>query len=245
MKLRLRRAGPPSPGPTLSRQNPSKNVTATELEVDNWAISEFVRLKIVPLVGTHPFPLNELMLIISAVCRFQPPQIFDWGTHIGKSARIFYETAAHYRIDTEIHSTDLPDTADHPEHPRSQRGAMVAGLSSVSLHQGDGATVSLDIWRSGGRRPAPLFLLDGDHAYDTVARELELILSEVPDAIVLVHDSFYQSAESGYNVGPHDAIATAMANHSGAYRVLRSGMGLPGLALLYPDRRSVDRRPGG
>lgn len=237
MRLRLRRPRQRSPEATLSRQNPSKNVAATEFEVDNWAISEFVRLKLVPLVGTHPFPLNELMLLTAAVCRFQPPQVFDWGTHIGKSARIFYECATHYGIDTEIHSTDLPDAADHPEHPRAQRGIMVAGLSGVSLHQGDGVNVSLDIWRSRDRKPTPLFLLDGDHAYESVLLELESILSEVPDAVVLVHDSFYQSPAAGYNVGPHQAIETALAHRPGTYRVLQSGLGLPGLSMLYPDRR--------
>ncbi len=209
--------------------------------MDNWAISEFVRQKLVPLVGTHPYPLNELMLLTAAVCRFEPSQVFDWGTHIGKSARIFYECAAHYRINIEIHSTDLPDSADHREHPRTQRGVMVQGLPGVSLHQGDGVTVSLDIWRSGGRRPRPLFLLDGDHAYETVSRELESIMSEIPDAIILVHDSFYQSSDAGYNLGPHEAIQSAVERRAGRYRIQESGLGLPGLSLLYPSPSTRDR----
>jgi hypothetical protein len=89
----------------LSRENPAKNVTCSEFEVDNWAISQFVVRRLVPVVGCHPFPLQELMLMVAAVCRFEPAEIFEWGTHIGKSARIFYECASHYRIEADIHST--------------------------------------------------------------------------------------------------------------------------------------------
>ncbi len=59
--------------------------------MDNWYLSKFVVDKIVPAVGVHPFPLNELMLMSGAVVRFKPKLIFEWGTHIGKSALIFYK----------------------------------------------------------------------------------------------------------------------------------------------------------
>jgi len=217
-----------------SHENPTKNAHCSEFEVDNWAISDFVLRKLVPVVGVHPFPLQELMLMVATVCRLRPREIFEWGTNVGTSARVFYETTKHYRLDTEVHSVDLPDEVGHVEHPRSQRGRLVRGLPNVHLHQGDGMTVSLDIWRREGRKAGSLFLLDGDHRYESVLRELGSISREVPDGAVLVHDAFYQSKESGYNVGPYEAIEKVIADMPGHYRKLHSGLGLPGLTLLYP-----------
>jgi hypothetical protein len=218
----------------LSRENPAKNPTCSEFEVDNWAISQYVLEKLVPRVGIHPFPLNELMLMVAAVCRLRPAQIFDWGTNIGKSARVFYECTTHYGIDAEIHSTDLPDEVGHVEHPRHKRGELVRGLPRVYLHLGDGVATSLEIWNTAGRKPRPLFLVDGDHRYESVFRELGLIVSEVPDPGILLHDSFYQSKGSGYNVGPHQAIEDTLSAVPGRFRRLHSGLGLPGMTLLYP-----------
>jgi hypothetical protein len=217
----------------LSRENPVKNAGCSEFEVDNWAVSRFVLRKLIPQVGFHPFPLNELMLMVAAVCWIRPQQIFDWGTNIGKSARIFYECTSHYRIDAEVHSTDLPDTVDHVEHPRHKRGRLVRRLPRVHLHLGDGVGTSLDIWRASGRKPGPLFLIDGDHSYESVSRELCAIAGEVTDPGILLHDSFYQSSESGYNVGPHRAIEDLMALMPRRFRRLNSGLGLPGMTLLY------------
>jgi len=224
-----------SQGP--SSADPARNPDCTEFEIDSWSVSRFVLAKLVPVVGIRPFPLHELMLMCAAVCRLKPPLIFEWGTHVGKSARAFYECARHYGIALEIHSVDLPDTAEHVEHPGNARGMLVRGLSNVHLHQGDGIDVSLAIWRSAGRPPAPLFYVDGDHAYESVLRELSAVAADIPGASVLLHDTFYQSAESGYNVGPHRAIEEVLQAHPGRYRRLDSGLGLPGMTLLYPRVR--------
>ena len=90
-----------------------------KFEVNNWELSSFILKKLVPVVGTHPFPLNELSLMSAAVAWTRPTHIFEWGTHIGKSARIFYETCKYIKITPEIHSIDLPDNIDHVEHPHS------------------------------------------------------------------------------------------------------------------------------
>jgi cephalosporin hydroxylase len=218
----------------LSRENPATNRAASEFEVDSWAISQFVMRELVPVVGIHPFPLHELMLMTGTVCRLEPAEIFEWGTHIGKSARILYEITSHYRIAAEIHSTDLPDDVEHGEHPHADRGRLVRGLPRVHLHQGDGLDTSLKIWRADGRKPRPLFFVDGDHAYESVLRELAGIASEVPDAAILLHDAFYQSPDSGYNVGPYQAIEEVLAIWPGRFRKVHSGLGLPGMTLLYP-----------
>ncbi len=234
MLTRLRNLVQTPAAPPPRRDDPARNAACTEFEVDNWIISEFVAAKLVPVVGVHPFPLAELALLVAAVCRLKPAQIFEWGTNIGKSARIFHETVTHFGLDCEVHSIDLPDEAEHVEHPRNDRGILVRGIAGVRLHQGDGLDTALRLWREGGRRPRPLFLLDGDHSQASVTRELEGVLAEVPDAGILVHDTFYQSEGSGYNVGPWRAVEEALARRSERYRRLATDTGLPGLTLLYP-----------
>ena len=96
-------------------------------EINGWAISQFVLAKLVPVVGVHPFPLHELMLMSAAICRLRPAQVFEWGTHTGKSARVFHECAADYGIALQIHSVDLPDRVNHVEHPHEGRGRFVRG----------------------------------------------------------------------------------------------------------------------
>lgn len=216
-----------------SHDLPIRNPQCTEFEVDTWELSAFVVEELVPVVGIRPFPLHELMLLSGAVCRFRPSHIFEWGTHIGKSARVFYETAVYYRLGCQIHSIDLPDDVGHVEHPANLRGQMVRGLPSVHLHQGDGVQVALDIWKGAGRPARVLFLIDGDHAEQSVYRELTTILDIVPMPVVLLHDTFYQSSQAAYNVGPHSAINRALREREGKFRRIDSGLGLPGMTLLY------------
>jgi len=212
----------------------AKNKDCARFEVDGWALSEFVLTKIVPVAGVHPFPLQELMLMVSAVSRLRPPLIFEWGTNIGKSARIFYETCRHFRIPCQIHSVDLPDDEEHVEHPKEKRGYLVRGLSMVSLHQGDGLDVSLRLWQESGMPPSPLFFIDGDHSHESVSREITGIVHAIPQAALLLHDTFYQSSESGYNVGPYNAVVEAVSQGGGRYEVIHSGLSLPGMTLLVP-----------
>jgi hypothetical protein len=129
----------------FSHEKAVPNLRASEFEVNNWLVSEFVATKLVPLVGYCPFPLHEQMLMVAAVCRMKPTHIFEWGTHVGNSARIFYETCKAFGLETEIHSIDLPDDQDHVEHPRKKRGYLVRGISEVRLYLGDGLDTSLNI----------------------------------------------------------------------------------------------------
>ena len=213
--------------------DPAKNLSCTEFEVDGWELSKFVVEKILPVAGSHPFPLQELMLMTSAVCRVKPPLIFEWGTHIGKSARIFHETVRHYGISSTIHSVDLPDDVTHVEHPGEKRGMLVEGLSGVTLHQGDGLATSIEVWKAGGAPPNPLFFVDGDHSYESVRREVDGILNVIPAASILLHDTFFQSEKSGYNIGPHTAAAETIACYPGRFQVIHSGISLPGMTFLF------------
>lgn len=219
--------------PTRAKQDPAMNVHCGEFEVNNWLVSEFVLNTLVPIVGVHPFPLNELVLMVAAVCRLKPDRIYEWGTHLGKSARVFYETARHFGLDVEIHSVDLPDDVIHQEHPGHQRGMLVKGLQDVHLHQGDGLSVCLDIQAQAATPKQTLIFIDGDHSYASVRRELAGIMTGIPEAHILLHDTFFQSSESGYNVGPYRAISEAITETDVRYRLLSTQTGLPGMTLLY------------
>lgn len=201
--------------------------------MDNWVISEFVLKELVLVVGIHPYPLNELMFMTGVVCRIKPSHIFEWGTHVGKSARIFYEITKHFHITSEIHSTDLPDNVQHGEHPKHNRGLLVKNIGDVILHQGDGLDVSLALYKQIMGKSRPLFFLDGDHEYYAVKRELTGIMKHVPNASILIHDTFYQSKQSGYNTGPYRAIRESLRTRSTKYLIHSIHLGLPGITLLY------------
>ncbi|MFI5240698.1 MAG: class I SAM-dependent methyltransferase [Candidatus Saccharimonadia bacterium] len=215
------------------------NPTATELEVNNWRVSEVVLKHLVPVVGIHPFPLNELMMQAGTVVWLEPKYIFEWGTHIGKSARVFFEATKAFNIETQIHSIDLPDDVSHAEHPHNDRGKLVRGLPDVYLHQGDGLATALGILaklgtedeKSGGKA---LFFVDGDHSYESVKRELSGIMKSAPGAAILLHDTFYQSEDSNYNIGPYQAINECLAASTSKFKRIDTSFGLPGMTLLYP-----------
>lgn len=62
--------------------------------------------------------------------------------------------------------------------------------------------------------------------------ELSEIFTTVADASALAHDSFFQSADSNYNVGPARAIGEVVQNFPGRFAVIKSGLGLPGMTLM-------------
>lgn len=219
----------------VTKSEPAPNPESTEFEVNNWALSEFVLSRLVPVVGVHPYPLSELMLMAGAICRFKPTHVFEWGTNVGASARVFHETSRFFNIPLEIHSIDLPGEIEHVEHPGHRRGKLVKGKAGVSLHLGDGLETSLAIYRTLPQTSRVLFFVDGDHSYESVNRELEAIVANVADPKVLLHDTFFQSPDSGYNVGPHLAIRDVLEALPAArrLRILETKTGLPGMTLVY------------
>lgn len=229
----------PGPFPKSTGQkkfaDPVKNAGAEAFEVDCWLTSEFILERLVPTVGFHPFPLDELSLMTATVCRFKPALIFEWGTHIGKSARIFLEIIRGFDLKGHVHSMDLPDDVFHGEHPKQDRGLLVRGMSGVTLHQADGLTRSLEILRQERPSGDVLFFVDGDHSYESVVRELTAILELGPKVVVLLHDTFYQAPSARYNVGPWQAITDVLAKQSRPYKRINTQLGLPGMTLLYPE----------
>lgn len=212
------------------------NDNCTELEVNINQISSFIIKDLLPIVGVSPFPLNELLLISSAVVKLRPDYIFEWGTHFGMSARIFHEVCKKYEINANIHSIDLPDSVEHIEHPGNKRGIKVKGIKNVVLHQGDGLDTSIEIAKKLDGKLKLLFLLDGDHSYDSITRELNGISKVFPKASMLIHDTFYQSSDSGYNIGPYEAVKNILEKYPKRYKKISTEIGLPGMTFLYTSK---------
>jgi hypothetical protein len=212
--------------------DPVRNPDCAEFEVDLFELSRFVAERCLPTIGIHPYPLNEQLLAASAACRLRPGIVFDWGTNRGSSARLMWECGKAFHLGYEVHTIDLPPDVTHIEHPGDNFGTLVRGLPGVHLHRGDGVTVSLELWQKAGCPARPLFFVDGDHAYDSVTRELRQIFSASADASALVHDTFFQSPDSGYNVGPACAVQDVVAAHLNRFSVIATTTGLPGLTLV-------------
>lgn len=215
----------------IENKVPDINLNCSFFEINNHVISRFIVKKLIPIVDIHPFPLNELILMTAAVVRLKPDVVFEWGTNIGKSARIFLEIKNYFKMNYEIHSIDLPDDVFHSEHPHHKRGHLVRN-KKVNLHLGDGIAVSLKLLKDYGFKK-PLFFIDGDHSYESVKRELSTIMKEIPEANILLHDTFFQSSESGYNVGPFLAVRDCLVEIDNSLLELSTNTGLPGMTLLY------------
>lgn len=210
-------------------------------EVNANLLSEFIIQDLIPIIGLGTYPLNELMLMTASVHRIRPTHIIEWGTNIGKSARIFYETVKKFHINSEIHSIDLPDDVRHPEHSPGHRGQLVKGIPEIKLHQGDGLALAINIAENSGANSRILFFVDGDHLYDSVYGEISNLMNKFPSHNILVHDTFYQCPQSGYNVGPAKAVNDALANIPNDFNILKSDIGGPGMTLLY-HLPQIDRK---
>lgn len=127
----------------------------------------------------------------------------------------------------------MPDDVEHSEHPHKQRALYVKDIPDVKLYQGDGVTKSVEICGAMKGSINPLFFVDGDHEYGSVLKELKTIHENVGDANILLHDTFYQTAESGYNVGPFLAVRDFLKSFPNEYKRIDSNIGLPGMTLLY------------
>lgn len=212
----------------------SNKYMGQEPEVNKWMISDFIVSRIVPIVGVRPYPLSEIEMLVSTLLFYRPTHVCDWGTHIGKATRIFYETVHAFGLKSKIISVDLPEEIHHIEHPHGDRGRLVRGLPGITLLLGDGVTTALAYLRKKNKsKVKPLFLLDGDHAYKSVKRELAMISKSYQNAAIIIHDTFYQTSESQYNIGPYEAVKEFMAKNR-HYKLIQSSFGLPGMTVLLP-----------
>jgi cephalosporin hydroxylase len=214
--------------------DPSKN-PGMELEVNNWEISRFVVEKLIPITGYVPYPLTELMLITAATIYTKPAVVFEWGTHIGKGARVFYEIKKAFNLDYDVHSIDLPEGVEHVENISRDRAQLVKDIHEVELHYGDGVDTAVKLYNQKYQGKTALFFVDGDHEYGTVKRELDTVYAAVGKNLhVLSHDTLFQRPESGYNIGPFKAGEEFLAAHPGEFETRRQELGLPGMTFIFP-----------
>jgi glycosyltransferase involved in cell wall biosynthesis len=210
-----------------------------ELELDKRQLSRIVCDKLVPIVGVHPYPLDEQLFMTAAVRWMRPDIIVEWGTHIGASARIFFEAKTALGLEAEVHTIDLPPGAGHIENlsdPRL-RARLIAGMPVVR-HVGDGAERARGILSAGAYR-RPLFFIDGDHTFRSVLRELEAVRSMAPQAAILVHDTHFRKLAPGTCCDPWIALEVFCRRH-GLPRWF-SSLGPPGIGLTFlaPPRASL------
>lgn len=200
------------------------------IEVDKYSISQYL-LKLVKIVGYHPFPFDEQLLMASAFLYHKPDVIIDVGTHQGKSARIWFELTRHFGTQTSIHTIDIFD-ANHPEYPGHVLGKFIRG-TPVKQHIGDGYEISYDIIKKDSKANFLIFL-DADHSYENVLRELQLA-RVIKSGGLLVHDTFYQPG-SNYNHGPYLAIRDFSKEFT-FKQVIHLQTGLPGMSYLGVEQK--------
>lgn len=219
----------------IPSNQPFSIYSCPKLEINTHELGQFVWHRLLPIVGTNPYPPNELMLMCAAVLWLRPKLIIEWKTHIGVSARIFHEVNTRYKIGVEIHSSDLPNSISHVEHPGPLRGILVHGLP-VHLHIGDGATVAASLLREKGVM-RPLIFIDGDHRKESVIKDACTVLEIAPKAGLLFHDTYFQPT-ADYNRGPYDAIQEILKEFevSGKYfQVIYTGLGRPGMTFIIQE----------
>jgi hypothetical protein len=182
------------------------------------------------------------MLMCSALLWLRPRLVVEYGTNIGVSARVFWETSKHYDLHTVIHSIDLPSDSAYMKgctdwtaslSPARARGILVKNLG-VHLHEGDGVETAVKLIREENAED-PLVFIDGDHAKESVLREASAIWSNFPKASILFHDTF-----EGLDCksGAREALRELLANRSDRPLVYDLPVGHPGMTLVVPERDS-------
>lgn len=145
---------------------------------------------------------DEVTFMASVLERARPQFIFEWGTNVGASARIFYETIRRLGIECVIHTVELPDERAHEDrdHPGLRIGQCLGEPTSfadgvehylggvVVQHRGDGLVIGWLLYNEFNPSRG-LFYLDGDHSYAAVLNELQVISIAFPRSVILMHDT--------------------------------------------------------
>jgi hypothetical protein len=214
----------------------SKNRHSWCCEADVGSLDRLVLEAILPRAGLL-YPLAEISLMALVVDRVRPTHIFEWGTNVGASAKLFHSITEVLGMDTAIHTWDLPEHTPHGQHPGAEHGKLVRGLSRVHFHRGDGVRgARQEYQRAKDTHPGVrvLFFVDGDHAYDSVIREVSEIISFQEEFHILAHDTFVQKPEpKGQFRESWMACATGLELSAREYRWLNVGFGSPGMTYLW------------
>jgi hypothetical protein len=144
-------------------------------------------------MGVPGYGEDELIFMHKTVKAFEPDRIFDWGTNVGASARIFYEATK--RTHCVIETIELPRIVERldRDYAGDRTGRWL--VPGIRQHWGDGVTVALT--RAAIWQPArPLFFLDGNHLRENVFREIWAINKFCPHGALLIHDTRQQPGEA-------------------------------------------------
>lgn len=214
----------------------SKNRHFWCCEADVGSLDRLVLETILPRAGLL-YPLAEISLMALVVDRVRPTHIFEWGTNVGASAKLFHVLTEALGMDTSIHTWDLPDNVSHGQHPGAEHGKLAQGLPRVQFHREDGLVGALAEYqrvKSSHPEARVLFFIDGDHAYDSVLREITAIVSGLEEFHLLAHDTFVQKPEAkGQFRESWLACATGLELSAREYRWLNVGFGSPGMTYLW------------
>lgn len=172
---------------------------------DTAAISLLSRVRHLAIPG---YGDDEIRFIAETVGALRPTHIYEWGTNVGASARIFHEAAPKALVTTVEHPDD--QTYDHPGH---RYGLWCEGFDRIEMLWGDGVTVALERFDAHDGPERALFFLDGDHSYWAVTRELDAIAQAAPRGVILCHDTSHEIEDTEAAVedfldayGHYDAI---------------------------------------
>lgn len=214
----------------------SKNKNHWCLEANTAELDRFVLEKIIPETGLL-YPFAEISLMALVVNRVRPSHIFEWGTNIGASAKLFHAITEALGMEIPIHTWDLPDGTYHGQHPGQNHGKLARGLSRVHFHREDGligALKKLSEERNLSLGLKPLFFVDGDHSYQSVIREISGLISVQEEFHLLAHDTFVQKPDAkGQSRESWLGCPTALESFAEEYRWLNVGFGNPGMAYLW------------
>jgi predicted O-methyltransferase YrrM len=172
----------------------------------------------------------ERVLLHALVRALRPSRILEIGTHKGGSTRIM--CAALDEIGEGTIVCVDPDPVIEPDDWEllAHRTTVVVGASPDELGQASGL--------AGG--PFDFVLIDGNHKYDFVRRDIDGVLPFLaPDAYVVFHDSHYWQVKAAIDdaVAEHEELADCgdLSREEGREDRLESGNPVVwgGLRLLH------------
>lgn len=153
-------------------------------------------LKRVRAFGLPAYGNQEVEFFENVLGRLRPTHVFEWGTNVGASARLFHEASLELNYKCEVHTVEIPDDLAllDRDHPGQRYGQWIEGLP-IHTHRGFGLIESIRLHKELGPERA-LFFLDGNHSYGVVLAELEEVAALDPGAVMMVHDTILYTGEA-------------------------------------------------
>lgn len=196
-------------------------------EVDCWVLSEILLDRVIPKIGISPYPLNEQMLMAAAIAFVKPKIIIEWGTHVGISARLFWEVKKALSLNCQIYTIDSMNP-NHPEFPGAKRGIYLHKTDIKQL-TGDGVVIASKLLENICN--PVLVYVDGDHSREATKEDFAIWDKLPSKSGILAHDVFFQTP-SNYNIGPWLSFQELVQQKSDISQVQWQLLGLPGMVFM-------------